>query len=604
MNRQPAPEFVPYNMMNNNNYNNNNGNQQPRPQRHPAPPPGMGDVPLNHPHPGHPIPIFSVNGAGIYPTQFRPEGHPNGRMFVMMIPEPPAPTGPADFGQSFPPHQPSEMMPPNDDENYYEDGEAYGPPVVNFALCKERFNGVGDVRPFINAVIDFKYCAEMKDETALRSFALLLTDQAAHWWQANKTFINDWDSALKLLRSSFRPRTQPHRIYRRFFSAPQTEESTAAFVQRTKGLLSKIPANTLTQETQLDLIFAMLDRRIKDNVNRDDCDTVLDLMERARKVEEAFASPATAPPQEPAAPNAAVEKQVPEEVPSEATPLDLEAQPQESESLQSPVSPQEGAALDTAAPSASELPVPSDAAASAELAAKKSDTQGTPSPTSPSIATMPASDLGGESCEPCDHCRIYGMLFERACRKLHKGEKTPQNMALLEELSKLDAEKFGKLVCFRCRSSGPDKVAEMKCTKCTHEVTGGCPLMTATVYDVDFNFVVDTGSSHSIASPELVNHLVACGQEFAFNVLIMPIRGIPVRHVFRVANVEVMVAGVPVPATLVDLPGATKNVFGMDFIKQAGLVLDFSGKGTWTVRGGNGEQTVLYERLNRMETPY
>lgn len=155
----------------------------------------------------------------------------------------------------------------------------------NFSRFHLRFNGVGDIRPFIRAVLDFKEWTQMSDETALRGFPLLLTDLAAIWWQTNKHTLTTWTKAIEDLRSTYRARPQPYKVYRHLFTTLQKSEPTAVFVKKARAILNQLPAHTLTEDTQLDVVYGLLHRRIREKVNRDDCHSFADLLNFARHVE-------------------------------------------------------------------------------------------------------------------------------------------------------------------------------------------------------------------------------------------------------------------------------------------------------------------------------
>lgn len=178
---------------------------------------------------------------------------------------------PTRFDRPFSPPAPSELVPiqeaaiiypdiqraivteldDNTPDYKVDDAPTTSDAPINFASCKERYSGVGDVRPFISAILNYKICSEMKDDSALRSFPLLLTDVAAIWWQSNKAEVTDWNEAVELLRIKYRARPQPHKIFRRLVTAHQKTEPTSVFVQKVRSLLNQLPPHTLTEDTQL-----------------------------------------------------------------------------------------------------------------------------------------------------------------------------------------------------------------------------------------------------------------------------------------------------------------------------------------------------------------
>lgn len=93
----------------------------------------------------------------------------------------------------------------------------------NFASCKARYSGAPDesLDGFIDAVEAYKECANVSETIALRGLSMLLTHEAATWWQGVKTTMNKWDHALTSLRGAFGDSRPPHRIYKELFANPQ-----------------------------------------------------------------------------------------------------------------------------------------------------------------------------------------------------------------------------------------------------------------------------------------------------------------------------------------------------------------------------------------------
>uniref|UniRef100_A0A2A4JMN9 Ty3 transposon capsid-like protein domain-containing protein n=1 Tax=Heliothis virescens TaxID=7102 RepID=A0A2A4JMN9_HELVI len=494
------------------------------------------------PGPPHPTPFTFMAPNGVpYPPPFP----------FRMNARPPCMV-PSRFNRTFSPPEPSELVPVHEgsivfpefqraivtelDDNApdykVDDAPAMSDSPINFASCKERYSGIGDVRPFINAILNYKICSEMSDDSALRSFPLLLTDLAAIWWRSNKAEVTDWNGAIELLRSKYRARPQPHKIFRRVLASHQKTEPTLVFVQKIRVLLNQLPPHTLTEDTQLDLVFGLLSRRIREKVNRNDCEDFSQLLELARQAEETFedvaSSTSTEAPDSPAEPDTPVEPQ--------PTPV----------------------------------------------------TSVTPSPPVISRGT-------------CKNCKIYGHLLIRMCRKIHQGQKNPEDSKIIEEINKMDSDKLSRLICYRCRSSN---IVRLKCLSCSIEISvkpGRRPLLTVDIYDRNFDILVDTSARNCIASVDLMTHLIANGQDFNYEDLIVSVDGKLVRQVFRVATVAVWVAGVMIPTSFVNVPNAKENVLGMDFIWNAGLSLDFRGTGTWTVRDVTEEFPILYEKNTRDE---
>ncbi|CAH2108921.1 unnamed protein product [Euphydryas editha] len=139
----------------------------------------------------------------------------------------------------------------------------------NLSNCTSRFDGKGDVTAFIDSVQIYKDCVGVTDDIALRGLPMLLVDFAATWWQAVKHSVNSWQNALYLLRQTFGPRFPPLRIYREIFSKEQGVERTDVFVCRVRALIAQLAPNTLPEDpVQLDMVYSLLHRRIREKVPR------------------------------------------------------------------------------------------------------------------------------------------------------------------------------------------------------------------------------------------------------------------------------------------------------------------------------------------------
>lgn len=77
------------------------------------------------------------------------------------------------------------------------------PKTGNLTKCTASFSGSkdADVEAFLDAVIVYKDCCNVPDDVALRGLSLLLTGDAATYWQGIKAGITTWDSAVQSLRN-------------------------------------------------------------------------------------------------------------------------------------------------------------------------------------------------------------------------------------------------------------------------------------------------------------------------------------------------------------------------------------------------------------------
>ncbi|XP_045541479.1 uncharacterized protein LOC123722976 [Papilio machaon] len=159
----------------------------------------------------------------------------------------------------------------------------------NFASCKARYSGAPDesLDGFIDAVEAYKECANVNETNALRGLSMLLTHEAATWWQGVKTTTNKWDHALTSLRGAFGDSRPPHRIYKELFANPQqANEKTELFIAKTRALLSRLPKDDLTTKVQMDMVYGLLHSKIRERLRREEIDTFDTLLRKSREIEE------------------------------------------------------------------------------------------------------------------------------------------------------------------------------------------------------------------------------------------------------------------------------------------------------------------------------
>lgn len=160
----------------------------------------------------------------------------------------------------------------------------------NFVKCSARFDGKpeSDVEAFIDSVEIFKDCASVSDENALRGLPMLLDGIAATWWQGMKPTTVTWKDAIQALRDAYSSKKQPYQIYVDLFSMEHDlSMTTDAFVCRARALLSHIP-DKLSEKVQIDMIFGLINRKIRKRVPRNSVSTFRDLLDAARTVEESL----------------------------------------------------------------------------------------------------------------------------------------------------------------------------------------------------------------------------------------------------------------------------------------------------------------------------
>lgn len=161
----------------------------------------------------------------------------------------------------------------------------------NFTGCLSRFDGakISSVQAFIDSVSIYKDCAQVSDENALKGLPMLLDGFAAEWYQGVKATISTWKEAIDLLKLTFGPQKPAYRVYRELFANEQDESTpTDIFVCKARSTLAQLPNNTLTEETQLDMVYGLLHRRIREKLSRNKINNFNELLSQARLVEETF----------------------------------------------------------------------------------------------------------------------------------------------------------------------------------------------------------------------------------------------------------------------------------------------------------------------------
>ncbi|XP_063537554.1 uncharacterized protein LOC134746912 [Cydia strobilella] len=158
----------------------------------------------------------------------------------------------------------------------------------NFAQCTARYSGSKEehLESFIDNMESYKSCMHITDENAVRGLSLLLTKDAGVWWQGVKSQVRTWEDALDKLRSAFGERRPPFVIYTELFSLVQGEQNTEIFVSKARALLAKLPPEDLSERVQIDMVFGLLDRRIRKRLKRENIDTFDTLLKHCQSIED------------------------------------------------------------------------------------------------------------------------------------------------------------------------------------------------------------------------------------------------------------------------------------------------------------------------------
>ncbi|XP_050515115.1 activity-regulated cytoskeleton associated protein 2-like [Diabrotica virgifera virgifera] len=129
----------------------------------------------------------------------------------------------------------------------------------SFSKCTARFSGKrchNTVETFITTVSIYKEIEKISEADALKGLPLLLTDNAAIWWQGVQNEAKTWNDATQLLRTAFSPSKPAHQVYVDIFNnKQQSNETIDEFVTQKRALLAQLPLNRHDEQTQLDLIW-------------------------------------------------------------------------------------------------------------------------------------------------------------------------------------------------------------------------------------------------------------------------------------------------------------------------------------------------------------
>ncbi|CAG9125568.1 unnamed protein product [Plutella xylostella] len=86
----------------------------------------------------------------------------------------------------------------------------------SFNTCRANFNGCRDsgrVEAFISAIEVFKKTENISDDDALMAIPLVLSDEAAVWWEGVKEDVKKWEDFITRLRHAFAPKKSAYMIY-------------------------------------------------------------------------------------------------------------------------------------------------------------------------------------------------------------------------------------------------------------------------------------------------------------------------------------------------------------------------------------------------------
>ncbi|XP_037950792.1 activity-regulated cytoskeleton associated protein 1-like [Teleopsis dalmanni] len=159
----------------------------------------------------------------------------------------------------------------------------------SFSNCQSRFGGQRDheaVEEFITSIETYKDIESITDEEALKGISLLFYGIASTWWQGVRKEAKQWHDALALIRDHFSPTKPAYQIYLEIFEKKQ-DDSTAidTFVCHKRALLAQLPTDRHDEDTELDLIYGLLNIKYRKHIARHDVKTFRELLEQGRIIE-------------------------------------------------------------------------------------------------------------------------------------------------------------------------------------------------------------------------------------------------------------------------------------------------------------------------------
>lgn len=160
-----------------------------------------------------------------------------------------------------------------------------------FMYCNSRLGDQHDsayVEEFIQSVLAYKDMESISDEDALKSIAILFYGEAALWWLGVRGAkeVHTWDEAIALIREHFAPAKQAYQVYTEIFEEKQNDGTAiGTFISQRRALLAQLPDGRHDEETELDMVYGLVNMKYRRQILRQDVKTFRDLLERGRIVE-------------------------------------------------------------------------------------------------------------------------------------------------------------------------------------------------------------------------------------------------------------------------------------------------------------------------------
>ncbi|XP_052744379.1 uncharacterized protein LOC112057462 [Bicyclus anynana] len=446
----------------------------------------------------------------------------------------------------------------------------------SFAKCTARFDGTimgsadeADVlEAFIDAVETYKECTNVSDDHALKGLPMLLTGNAAVWWRGVRDSTPTWNDALLRLRGVYGVPRPGYKIFREVFSQVHTSERADIFVSRIRALLSKLPY-VLQENVKIDIVFGLLDRRIRKRVPRESVESIDRLMEKARLVEESLAEVSTVTIQH-----------------SNPKIPDVQLNP-----------------------SNSHVPIVNPSTADVTENTYETNLKNSCSDSELNLIEKPNETVKVKRARPrCGFCKFFGHKTSD-CRNRPRidSQSDCQTPDRLEDTKRADVRCYGcgqlgtiRSKCDRCRKSSTSNVQ-------FHSLeVGGAdssrPVVTVEIATHKGTATLDTGATHSIASPGLYKLLVQEGIQFTETHCTIGLAD--GTHQVRTAltcDTVVSLGTRDIPTSFIVFPDAdNRTLLGTDFIIKANLILDLS-RGTWSFKD-KPQKKYFFTKVNDLHT--
>ncbi|CAG9137900.1 unnamed protein product [Plutella xylostella] len=160
----------------------------------------------------------------------------------------------------------------------------------SFNTCRANFNGCRDsgrVEAFISAIEVFKKTENISDDDALMAIPLVLSDEAAVWWEGVKEDVKKWEDFITRLRHAFAPKKPAYMIYQDIVGNKQEPGTlTETFVANKRFLFAQLPPPAHSESQQIDMIFGQLSLDIRKKLQRSSVQTFKELLVAARGIEQ------------------------------------------------------------------------------------------------------------------------------------------------------------------------------------------------------------------------------------------------------------------------------------------------------------------------------